>query len=580
MYADFYGLKERPFALVPDPRYLFLSRSHREALAHLLYGIEAGEGFIEVVGQVGTGKTMLCRTLLGRVGTDVEIAYIFNPSPSETELLAAINREFGLTVAARSRADLIEELNRFLLEKRVAERRVLLVIDEAQNLEPAVLEQVRLLSNLETEREKLLQIVLIGQPELKQNLAREDLRQLRQRITVSWDLRPFDADEVGDYVNHRLWVAGLDQPDIFTRGAIRALYRASGGTPRVINTIADRALLAGYSAGVPKVTARMVRTVARELPSSQPSRLALNLGMPRAAAAGLLAAGLVAGFVATALWPAVLPSWRAAEIPPVSAPGAAVEVAPAAESESSVQPRLRPQEIQPPRRPVDVEPVVLLPAGPRDVHELRSHLLERGARVTMAGSLDTLLDQWGYYAPIRGELDPNLLASAVRGVSPLRVTVTRTSLPQLELIDLPAILELEPEPGERRYASLLTVAPSGSARLGLRGDTFAVDRGQLESLFTGRAFLLWANFEQLPAMHAGMNGSAVRWLQARLTDLDYLTPGHASGEFDGVTAQAISRFQSDYGLDDTGEVDPETMIALYQQLSYGAPRLISDEQPS
>ena len=218
MYTDFYGLKERPFALLPDPRYLFLSESHREALAHLLYGIEAGEGFIQVVGQVGTGKTTLCRTLLGRIGSDVEIAYIFNPSPSAEELLAAINREFGLPTTARSRVELIEQLNRFLLEKRAQDRRVLLVIDEAQNLEPGVLEQIRLLSNLETEREKLVQIALIGQPELEENLARADLRQLRQRITVRWTLSPFSSREVGEYLKHRLQVAGRDRVDLFTRG--------------------------------------------------------------------------------------------------------------------------------------------------------------------------------------------------------------------------------------------------------------------------------------------------------------------------------------------------------------------------
>ena len=218
MYTGFFGLREKPFSLAPDPRYLFLSASHREALAHLLYGIEEGEGFIEVIGQVGTGKTTLCRTLLDRIGSDAEIAYIFNPSPSEVELLAAINREFGLPTAVRTRTDLLDALNQFLVEKNANGRRVLLVIDEAQNLDPAVLEQVRLLSNLETDRAKLLQIVLIGQPELEENLSRSDLRQLRQRITVRWSLRPLSRAEVAEYVEHRLRVAGLADPRLFTSG--------------------------------------------------------------------------------------------------------------------------------------------------------------------------------------------------------------------------------------------------------------------------------------------------------------------------------------------------------------------------
>ena len=232
MYTGFFGLREKPFSLAPDPRYLFLSASHREALAHLLYGIEEGEGFIEVIGQVGTGKTTLCRTLLDRIGSDAEIAYIFNPSPSEVELLAAINREFGLPTAVRTRTELLDALNQFLLEKNAAGRRVLLVIDEAQNLDPAVLEQVRLLSNLETDRAKLLQIVLIGQPELEENLARSDLRQLRQRITVRWSAAPALARR-GGRVSSSTGCASpaLADPRLFTRGgAARADARARAGS--------------------------------------------------------------------------------------------------------------------------------------------------------------------------------------------------------------------------------------------------------------------------------------------------------------------------------------------------------------
>ena len=303
MYTGFYGLREKPFSLAPDPRFLFLSASHREALAHLLYGIEEGEGFIEVIGQVGTGKTTLCRTLLGRIGQDAEIAYIFNPSPSELELLSAINREFGLPTAVRTRTELLDSLNHFLLEKNAAGRRVLLVIDEAQNLDPAVLEQVRLLSNLETDRAKLLQIVLIGQPELEENLARSDLRQLRQRITVRWSLRPLSRSEVGEYLEHRLRVAGCADPQLFTPGAVRALTRISRGVPRLINAVADRALLAAYTEGSRKVDAKYVRRASRELPATELSGFRELTGLRIGIALGLVAAGLVFGLAVTAFAP-------------------------------------------------------------------------------------------------------------------------------------------------------------------------------------------------------------------------------------------------------------------------------------
>src|SRR5262245_17287427 len=319
MYTGFFGLREKPFSLAPDPRYLFLSASHREALAHLLYGIEEGEGFIEVIGQVGTGKTTLCRTLLDRIGSDAEIAYIFNPSPSEVELLAAINREFGLPTAVRTRTDLLDALNQFLVEKNAAGRRVLLVIDEAQNLDPAVLEQVRLLSNLETDRAKLLQIVLIGQPELEENLSRSDLRQLRQRITVRWSLRPLSRPEVAEYVEHRLRVAGLADPRLFTAGGLRALTRRSRGIPRLINALADRALLAAYTEGRREVQGRLVRRAARELPATELGGGRAATGLRRGLAAALVVAGIGAGFLATAF----LPRTKPATVPSAPAPAAA-----------------------------------------------------------------------------------------------------------------------------------------------------------------------------------------------------------------------------------------------------------------
>ena len=540
MYTGFFGLREKPFSLAPDPRYLFLSASHREALAHLLYGIEEGEGFIEVIGQVGTGKTTLCRTLLDRIGSDAEIAYIFNPSPSEVELLAAINREFGLPTAVRTRTDLLDALNQFLVEKNAAGRRVLLVIDEAQNLDPAVLEQVRLLSNLETDRAKLLQIVLIGQPELEENLSRSDLRQLRQRITVRWSLRPLSRAEVAEYVEHRLRVAGLADPRLFTSGGTRALTRASRGIPRLINALADRALLAAYTEGRREVDARLVRRAARELPATELGGWRAATGLRRGLAAALVVAGIGAGFLATAFLPRAHPA---------AAPAAAATPAAAAQP-----------------APVSaIAPLVPAPLPPR-IDDLSTN-------ASAADALEALLGAWGYRQTIGGELDPNLYPDAVRSISPLLVLATHATPEMLSALDLPAIVELEPRPGERRYAALVGMDDSGRALLAMGSDQIEYGRADLQRAWTGRVFYLWTNFESLPALEPGMKGPAVRWLQARLAELGELHAGDASDQYDELTVAAVKAFQRQSSLEPTGVVGPETLIALYQALDYTTPRL-------
>jgi general secretion pathway protein A len=265
MYTAFFGLREKPFALSPDPRFLFLSEAHREALAHLLYGIEQGEGFIAVTGEVGTGKTTLCRTLLKRLGATAEVAYVLNPTLSPLELLQAVNAELGLPVTDRSQRELHEQINDFVLARRRERRRVLLIIDEAQDLANETLEQVRLLSNLETDTQKLLQIILIGQPELDVKLDSAELRQLRQRITVYWRLRPLTAAETRDYVNHRLRVAAGTERVLFNAAALREIHRRSEGVPRLANVLCDRALLAAYADEVDHVDRQRVRSVWREL---------------------------------------------------------------------------------------------------------------------------------------------------------------------------------------------------------------------------------------------------------------------------------------------------------------------------
>src|SRR5215216_3433073 len=247
MYQSFYGFKEMPFNITPDPRFLYLGPTHLEALQHLKYGVREKKGFIVLVGEVGCGKTTLCRRFLNELDPQhYDTALILNPRVTETQMLKAILTEMGETKLARSQNDLVAQMNRVLLERIAKGRDIVLIIDEAQNLKFEVLEQIRLLSNLETDKQKLLQIVLMGQPELKQVLAREELRQLRQRILVHYELHPLSNSDMGHYIQHRLSLAGGNGRPSFSRWALRAIHRGSKGIPRIVNNLCDKALLSAF----------------------------------------------------------------------------------------------------------------------------------------------------------------------------------------------------------------------------------------------------------------------------------------------------------------------------------------------
>ncbi|MDI6606374.1 MAG: AAA family ATPase [Candidatus Omnitrophota bacterium] len=267
MYCKFYGLKERPFNVTADPAFFFASRIHREALSHLIYGASQRKGIIVLTGEIGTGKTTLCRFFLNRLGENVRTALILNPHFSELELLEAIVRDFGLLPSEKTRLSLVYELNKFLLRESQKCNNIILIIDEAQNLKSHMLEQVRLLSNLETDKQKLLQVVLVGQPELNHILSLYELRQLRQRITVRYHISPLQHDEIKDYINHRLNVAGSSGKIGFTDEAIGSITEFSAGTPRLINIICDRALLAGFVEETCRIDVNIVKKCLRELNS-------------------------------------------------------------------------------------------------------------------------------------------------------------------------------------------------------------------------------------------------------------------------------------------------------------------------
>lgn len=265
MYCHFYNLKERPFNVTSDPNFFYLSRKHKDAFSHLMYGVSQRKGILVLTGEIGTGKTTLCRYFLNQLGNGVKTALILNPHFSDIQLIEAIVRDFGISSKAKNRLSLISDLNRFLIRESELGNNVMLIIDEAQNLKPQTLEQIRLLSNLETEKDKLLQILLVGQPELNARLALYELRQLQQRVMVRYHITSLEKDEIRDYINFRLDVAGAQGKIKFTDEAIGMIFNFSGGTPRVINIICDRSLLAGFVAETNTIDMNIMHKCLNEL---------------------------------------------------------------------------------------------------------------------------------------------------------------------------------------------------------------------------------------------------------------------------------------------------------------------------
>lgn len=287
MYETFYRLTAKPFNVTPDPRFLFLSESHKEALANLLYGIQERKGFILLTGEVGTGKTTLIHTLLGRMEEDTKTAFIFNTRLGPRDFFRYMFEEFGIAAEARSKSESLIALNHFLIDRLRKQKNTVLIVDEAQNLSPVLLEEIRLLSNLETPTEKLIQILLVGQPELSGKLSLPELRQLRQRISVRYHIQPLSLEETRAYVIERLRIAGNPYDRIFDEGALEIVYRLSGGIPRLVNLVCDAALLAGFARGAREIDADLVREAVADLELET---------IPRRAAGGGLRVGLRRGW--------------------------------------------------------------------------------------------------------------------------------------------------------------------------------------------------------------------------------------------------------------------------------------------
>jgi general secretion pathway protein A len=544
MYLSFFGLNEKPFAITPDPRYLYLSERHAEALAHLLYGINEAGGFVQLTGEVGTGKTTIVRSLLAQTPKNAEIALILNPRMTAPEFLLTICEEIGIGVpdtSAQSLKDLVDVLSQYLLRAHAAGRRVVLVVDEAQNLAPAVLEQVRLLTNLETNTQKLLQIILIGQPELRELLGRNELRQLAQRITGRYHLHPLSRDETAAYVRHRLRVAGATT-DICSGPALSEVYRLSAGVPRVINVICDRALLGAYSMDSHRVTATLVRNAASEVFGK---RIAPNW-LPWAAA-GSTAVVLLSASVA--LWSArpwsskpQVPASTLGSSASMRAAGLASPAIPAIAAQSSNSTVTRPTAV-----------------GTISRAQPLSELLAQNARETDTDTAFTkLFGLWGVkYVP--GGTDPCTQASQ-QGLDCL---TQRGSLAQLRLYNRPAILLLNDD-GGNSHQVVLTRLDDERARLELGGVRHDVGIGELSRYWFGDFVMLWRpGTSQVKSLSPGMHGADVRWLRQSLEHLRGLhSDGPVSDVFDSELGNLVRDFQRQHRLTVDGIAGVQTQIAL------------------
>jgi general secretion pathway protein A len=575
MYKEYFGLSETPFSLTPDPRYLFMSERHREGLAHLLYGVQQSGGFVQLTGEIGSGKTTLCRCLTKQLPADTDVALLLNPRLSAIELLATVCDELRIPypAATDSIKILVDALNSYLLEAHAQGRRTVLIIDEAQNLREDVLEQVRLLTNLETAREKLLQIILIGQPELLSILDSKKLRQLSQRITARYHLLALSRHETYAYIKHRLLVAGRRDP-LFTRRALRLVYRLSGGMPRMINIICDRALLGAYARDKRLIGAGIVRRASKEArglkPHSRLSRLAWTFGVV------MLAMLAIGG--ALFLNPTGRSIFRRNDERMIStAPATSAESVSVSSStghepkgegpqpmQGSDEPSLSGAETE--RNAEAVQEMVATVQPKSDsasdrvqtTPRLVDILADPDLRGSPSSSFITLYALWGAHYT----MTPWDLGCKVGSEQGFACLFQNGGWPKLRRLDLPAILELKSPKGIQSRVTLVGLGKD-TARIAIGDRQYTFPLSEINTVWEGSFILIWKPPFTPRKLSNGASGDDVKWVRQALDKWE--GKGSSSpvpGSYDEDLKRRVMAFQRDQSLIPDGYVGSETLVRL------------------
>ncbi len=554
MYTAHFGLAEPPFSLTPNPRYLYMSERHREGLAHLLYGIRQSGGFVQLTGEVGTGKTTLCRCLLEQLPAEVDVALVLNPRLTVVEFLATLCDELHIVYPAEpaSVKVLVDALHAYLLDAHARGRRTVLIIDEAQNLSAEVLEQIRLLTNLETVAEKLLQIILIGQPELTRLLAGRQLRQLAQRVTARYHLLPFSIRDTVAYIRHRLRVAGSGS-ELFTWAAMRRVHRLSGGIPRLINVICDRALLGAYAHDLRRVDGAMVRQAGREVwgpgrPDGRRGRLAWSIGL---AALALVGAGLVA--IGTSTWTSFPQIGRA--VPRISNDRRGTPAAQATGDKVQARDVAALAEAKPAPAPSGSVATTAAAAPPRLTDLLRDAAVGGDDHAAFA-SLSSL---WKLDYRVS---NTGLGCDAIRSAG-LQCLFRSGNWNRLRRLDVPVILELTGSTGSRRRAALVALDEK-RATLAVGGKEYTYTLAEIDQRWDGSFILVWkAPPVRSHLISRGMQGADVAWVRARLDALEGKTTRSSGPDvYDASLERRVIAFQRSRALVQDGLVGDETLLHL------------------